>query len=100
MREALTLMAAGKIDPAVMVTHIGGIDSVIDTVLDLPNTKGAKKLIYTGLSMPLVAFSEFEELGKTDSLYKELDRLVKANNGLWSKEAEDYLLANGKPFVG
>ncbi len=34
MIESLKLTAAGRIDPAVMVTHIGGLDSVADTTLD------------------------------------------------------------------
>ena len=29
-----------------------------------------------------------------DPLFAELDRICAAHNGLWSKEAEDYLLAN------
>jgi hypothetical protein len=55
---------------------------------------GAKKVCYTGLDLPMVALEDFEELGKTDPLYRELDKIVKANGGLWCKEAEDYLLAN------
>ena len=35
-------------------------------------------------------------LGKTDSMFAELDKLVKKNNGLWSGEAEKYLLNNAK----
>ena len=37
---------------------------------------------------------DFAELGKTDPLFAELDRICSANNGLWCKAAEDYLLAN------
>ena len=36
MRESLRLMSEGKINPAVMITHVGGLDSVIDTTLNLP----------------------------------------------------------------
>ena len=35
-------MSKGRLNPAVMVTHIGGIDSVIDTVMNLPDIKGGK----------------------------------------------------------
>lgn len=96
MIESLELSAKNQIDPAIMVTHVGGLDSVVDTVLNLPNIKGAKKLIYTHISMPLTAISDFEELGKTNEMFKELDRICKANNGLWSVEAEKYLLKNCK----
>lgn len=40
------------------------------------------------------AIDDFEEKGKTDQRFKELDKITKEHNGLWSKEAEDYLLAN------
>ena len=42
------------------------------------------------------AIADFEEAGKTDPLFAELDRMCKANNGLWNPEAEKYLLANAK----
>jgi threonine dehydrogenase-like Zn-dependent dehydrogenase len=94
MRECLAMMAEGKINPAILVTHIGGIDSVIDATMNLPTIPGAKKLIYTGIEMPLTAIADFEEKGKTDPLFAELDRICKAHNNLWSAEAERYLLAN------
>ena len=84
------------IDPAAMITHLGGLNSVIEATKNLPNIKGGKKLIYTHISLPLTAIADFEELGKTDSMFAELDRLVKKNNGLWSGEAEKYLLNNAK----
>jgi hypothetical protein len=46
--------------------------------------------------MPLTALDEFEEKGKKDPLFAELDRLVKQNNGLWSIEAEDFLIKNAE----
>ena len=92
MREALELMAAGKINPAGMVTHVGGIDAVIPTTLNLPNIKGGKKLIYTGINMPLTAIADFAELGKTDPLFAKLAKIVEKSNMLWSAEAEQALL--------
>lgn len=99
MREAIAMMNEGKIDPAAMVTHIGGLDCVVETTLNLPHIPGGKKLIYNQISMPLTALSELEEKGKEDPLYAELDKIVKAHNNLWSGEAEKYLLANGKKLV-
>ena len=52
-------------------------------------------MILTVNGIPLVALEEFEERGKTDPLFAELDKIVKANGGLWCTEAEEYLLANG-----
>ena len=86
----------GKLNPSALVTHIGGLNAVIDTTLNLPKIPGGKKLIYTQIDLPLAAISDFEELGKTDPLFAELDKLCKANNGLWNPAAEKYLLANAK----
>ncbi|MBQ8197178.1 MAG: zinc-binding dehydrogenase [Clostridia bacterium] len=96
MREAIRMAGAGKIDPSIMISHVGGLDSVVDTTLNLPNIKGAKKLVYTHISLPMTAIADFEELGKTDPLFKALDEICKKNNGIWSAEAEAYLLANAK----
>ena len=89
--EANELAAKGKIEPAVMVTHVGGIDSIADATLNLPNIPGGKKLTYTQFDMPLTAIEDFEELGKTDPLFKKLDEACKKNRGLWNAEAERIL---------
>ena len=94
MRDILSLIGQKKIDPAVMITHIGGIDAAIDTTLRLPKIPGGKKLIYTHINLPLTALSDFEELGKTDPRFAKLHQLVEQNKGLWNAEAERYLLEN------
>jgi threonine dehydrogenase-like Zn-dependent dehydrogenase len=93
MVEALAMMSRG-LDPAGLVTHIGGLNAVIDTTLNLPAIPGGKKLIYTHIDMPLTPLSAFEAKGQTSPAYAELHRLCAANNGLWNVEAEEYLLAN------
>jgi len=98
MREAIQMMTQGKLNPAAMVTHIGGLDCVAETTKNLPHIPGAKKLIYTHISLPLTAIDEFAEKGKTDPMFKELDRIVKANNGLWCGKAEKLLLERAKPI--
>ena len=94
MLDIVRLIGANKIDPAVMITHIGGIDAAIDTTLRLPEIPGGKKLIYTHINLPLTAISDFDMLGKRDKRFDALDKLVKQNNGLWSADAEKYLLSN------
>ena len=98
LREALALSTDAKIKPAVMVTHIGGIDCAAQATLDLPKIPGGKKLVYTGLSMPLTAIEDFSK--SPDPLLQSLARICDKHNGLWSLEAEKYLLANGKKFAG
>lgn len=96
MKECLAMMAEGKINPAILVTHIGGIDSVIDATMNLPTIPGAKKLIYTGIDMPLTAIADFEEKGKTDPFYAKLAELTAKTDGLWNLEAENFILEHCK----
>ncbi|MCM8899638.1 zinc-binding dehydrogenase [Caldicoprobacter algeriensis] len=98
MIEALQMMEKGLINPAAMITHIGGLNSVVDTTLNLPKIPGGKKLIYTNIELELTAISDFKEKGKIDPLFAELARIVEKNNGLWCAEAEKYLLAHAKPI--
>ena len=98
MRESLILMSEGKINPAIMVTHVGGLDSVVETTLNLPQIPGGKKLIYTNISMPLVSLYKLGELGKDNKLYAGLNKIVSKNAYIWSLDAEKYLLANAKPI--
>ncbi len=93
MVEALDVMSKG-LDPAGLITHVGGLNAVAETTLNLPNIPGGKKLVYTHKNLPLVAISDFAELGKTDSFYAELAKLVAETKGLWNVKAEEYLLAN------
>jgi threonine dehydrogenase-like Zn-dependent dehydrogenase len=92
--EALDLMTRGLVNPSSMVTHIGGLDSVVDTTLHLPKIPGGKKLIYTQISMPLTAIADFRALGAQDPRFTHLADLCDQNNGLWNGAAERYLLAH------
>lgn len=98
MREFLALAAEGKLDPSIMVTHVGGLNAVVEATLNLPKIPGGKKLIYNQIDMPLTAIDDFEDLGKDDPLLAELARITKANKGLWCAEAEKYLLEHAKPI--
>lgn len=94
MVESLRMMETGLLNPSAMVTHIGGLSAVPQTVIDLPAIPGGKKLMYTHLDLPLTAIADFEKLGEQDPLFAELARLVAKHNGLWSAEAERYLLSH------
>ena len=89
--EANELAAKGAIEPAVMVTHVGGIDSIAKATMELPDIPGGKKLTYTQFDMPLTALDDFAVLGETDPLFKRLDECCKAHRGLWNAEAEKIL---------
>ena len=92
MKEVLRLVNMGNINPAVMITHIGGLDVAADTTLNLPQIRGGKKLIYTHIKLPLTAISDFEKMGEKDERFAELHAIVEKSNGLWCSEAEKYLL--------
>lgn len=92
MKEAAAMMKEGRLTPSIMVSHVGGLNAVPEATLHLPEIRGGKKLIYTGVDMPLTAISDFAKLGESDPFFAKLDELCKKNNGLWSAEAEQYLL--------
>ena len=94
IKDVVSLIGENKINPSVMITHIGGIDCAIDTTVNLPKIPGGKKLIYTHINLKLTALEDFERLGEIDQRFKVLDSLVKENNGLWNSKAEKYLLEN------
>lgn len=94
MVDSVDWIGKGILHPEVMVTHVGGIDSAADATLNLVSVPGGKRLVYTHVSMPMTAIADFAEKGKDDPFFAELDRICSAHNGLWSKEAEDYLLAH------
>jgi threonine dehydrogenase-like Zn-dependent dehydrogenase len=93
MEEGLNLMAQGKINPLFMITHVGGLNAAAATTLNLPAIPGGKKLIYTHKKLELAAIDEFAEKGKADPFFARLAELCDKTQGLWNKEAEDYLLA-------
>jgi threonine dehydrogenase-like Zn-dependent dehydrogenase len=99
MIESLELTAAKRINPAVMVTHIGGLDAAAETTLNLPKIPGGKKLIYTHLTLPLTALDELRAKGEAekDARFTALADIVDSHNGLWCPEAEEFLLANFNP---
>ncbi|HEY8421788.1 MAG TPA: zinc-binding dehydrogenase [Thermoclostridium sp.] len=96
MIDSLNMMAQGRINPASMITHIGGLDCVVETTLHLPEIPGGKKLIYTNISMELTAISDFRKKADTNPMFATLADIVEKNNGLWCLEAERYLLENAE----
>ncbi|MDR0387399.1 MAG: zinc-binding dehydrogenase [Treponema sp.] len=99
MKESLSMMAQGKLNPVFMVTHIGGLNTVPETTLNLDKIPGWKKLIYTHKKLELTAINDFAEKGRSGAsglgpFYTDLAEICGRYKGLWNKEAEDYLLKN------
>lgn len=91
MVEALNIMGKG-LDPAGLITHIGGLDAVAEATNNLPHIPGGKKLIYTHIDLPLTPIADFEKLGESSELFRELALICGKNKGLWNVEAETFLL--------
>ena len=94
IRRSIDMMLAGKLSPQYLVSHIGGLDAVMYATCNLPQLPGAKKLIYTHISMPLTAISDFSKKGNEDPLFARLAEICDNHGDLWSAEAEEYLLEN------
>lgn len=87
MRKAVQLVEDGKIQVANIVTHVLGLDAAADTTVRQKEIGGAKKVIYTHKDMTLTALSDVP----FDS---PLGNILAKTDGVWSKEAEDYILQN------
>lgn len=94
MLEGLRMATNKQLDPSILVTHVGGLDSAAESILNLPHIPGGKKLIYNHIKLPLTAIDNFAEKGKSDPMFAELAEICGRNNGLWNLEAENYLLEN------
>ncbi|MEE7535783.1 L-sorbose 1-phosphate reductase [Klebsiella huaxiensis] len=91
MRAAVALMQAKKVQTAKVVTHILGLNAAGDTTLDLPAVGGGKKLVYTGKNIPLTALGDISD--------PHLAAIMESNHGIWSKEAEEYLLTHAEDIT-
>ena len=98
MREAIKLMETKAINPAGMITHVGGLNACAETTMNLPKIKGAKKLIYTHVELPLTAIEDFGKAAEENKgtmlgeLYADLDAICKDAGELWCAAAEKRLL--------
>ncbi|MBQ9942150.1 MAG: zinc-binding dehydrogenase, partial [Christensenellaceae bacterium] len=88
MKEAIDMISAGQADPAVMLTHVGGLNAAIPSLLELPHIPGGKKLIYNDIDLPLTAIDEFKNM----SGFEKLSAIIDEADGLWSPAAEEELL--------
>ena len=94
MLESIELSEKGLINPSFMITHVGGLNAAPDTIKNLPNIPGGKKLIYSHIEMELTAIEDFEKLGENNEFYSKLSEICKNNNNVWCEEAEKFLLNN------
>ncbi|HIE43188.1 MAG TPA: L-sorbose 1-phosphate reductase [Candidatus Omnitrophica bacterium] len=99
LKEALKLLEEDRLNPAQMITAVGGLDSVISAIENFLSLPPGKKLIYTGIKMPLVELSQLKHLSEEEStppvykkVYRDLHAIIIKNGELWCEEAEQYIL--------
>lgn len=90
--DAVKLIENKTVSVGKIATHIMGLNAVCDTVLDLPNIPGGKKICYSQKNYPLVPVEELKN--KSGEFEKELAAIVEENGGIWCKEAEEFFLKN------
>lgn len=96
MLDSLKLSAENLINPAMMISHIGGLNSVPETKMNLHKIPGGKKIIYPHIELDLTAIEDFSRLGENNELFKKLGDICSKNNNVWSEEAETCLLKHYK----
>ncbi|MCL2244809.1 MAG: zinc-binding dehydrogenase [Treponema sp.] len=94
MKESLSMMAKGELNPGFMITHIGGLNTVSNTTINLDKISGGKKLIYTHKNIELTAIDDFNKM--ETPFFEKLAEICTRHNGLWNTEAEQYLLENAQ----
>ncbi|HAM4835025.1 TPA: zinc-binding dehydrogenase [Escherichia coli] len=88
MRAAVKLIEEKKVQAAKVVTHILGLNAAGETTLELPAVGGGKKLVYTGKYLPLTSLTQIQD--------QALAAILTRHQGIWSGEAEQYLLAHAE----
>ncbi len=88
MRAAVKLIEEKKVQAAKVVTHILGLNAAGETTLELPAVGGGKKLVYTGKNLPLTSLTQIQD--------EALAAILARHRGVWSGEAEQYLLAHAE----
>lgn len=88
MKKAIQWIEEKRVDVSKIVTHILGLRDVANITMNLPSLGGGKKLVYTHKDINYTDLTELPD-------ESELKRILEKNNGVWSKEAEVWLLENG-----
>lgn len=96
MREGIRLIEQGKINVNKAITHVLGLDSAAETTINQTEIKGGKKLVYSQKSLPRFSIKQLIEDQPQDPFFAELKQILINTNGLWSKDAEDYILQHAK----
>ena len=73
---------------AKVVTHILGLNAAGETTLELPAVGGGKSWCIPGKFLPLTSLTQIQD--------QALAAILARHQGIWSGEAEQYLLAHAE----
>lgn len=93
MKDAIALIEDKVVNVSKIATHIMGLNEVCDSILNLPNMPGGKKIVYSGKKFPVADVSAFGTDSEFESTLKEL---VTEHQGLWNAKAEAYFLEHAE----
>ena len=88
MKDAIVCIENKVVDLAKIATHIMGLNDVCESIMQLPQLPGGKKIVYSQKNYPITDVNTFAG-GEFEQTLKEI---VEKHNGLWSAEAERYFL--------
>lgn len=95
MREAIALIEQNKVSVNKAISHVLGLNAAADTTINQTQIGGAKKLVYAHKALPLIDLQQLvKQTEINDPFLLRLQQILLKTEGLWSKQAEDYLLSN------
>lgn len=94
MRDGIALIEQKKVKVNKIVSHILGLDTAAYVTLNQPTISGGKKVVYSQKALPLIDLHQLMREQQSDPFYQQLKHILQKTEGIWSKEAEDYILSN------
>ena len=88
MKDAIVCIENKVVDLAKIATHIMGLNDVCESIMQLPQLPGGKKIVYSQKNYPITDVQTFSD----GEMEQTLKAIVEKHNGLWSAEAESYFL--------
>ena len=88
MKDAIYCIENKVVDLAKIATHIMGLNDVCESIMQLPQLPGGKKIVYSQKNYPITDVQNFSD----GEMEQQLQAIVKKHNGLWSAEAEAFFL--------
>ena len=88
MKDAIICIENKVVDLAKIATHVMGLNDVCESIMQLPQLPGGKKIVYSQKNYPITDVQNFSG----GEFEQTLKAIVERHNGLWSAEAEEFFL--------